>query len=65
MYFFWKNQHYSKANLFFQTEDTELMSLFLLNAHKDFVVDIMLTKEWDSPVTQMVKTLPEIQETWV
>ena len=41
------------------------MSLFLLNAHKDFVVDIMLTKEWDSPVTQMVKTLPEIQETWV
>ena len=41
------------------------MSLFLLNAHKDFVVDIMLTEEWDFPVTQMVKTLPEIQETWV
>lgn len=34
--------------IFLELEDTELMSLFLLNAHKDFVVDIMLAKEWDS-----------------
>ena len=64
MYFFGKI-NITVKQIFFQTEDTELMSLFLLNAHKDFVVDIKLTKEWDFPVTQMVKTLPEIQETWV
>ena len=64
MYFFGKI-NITVKQIFFQTEDTELMSLFLLNAHKDFVVDIMLTEEWDFPVTQMVKTLPEIQETWV
>ena len=64
MYFFGKI-NITVKQIFFQTEDTELMSLFLLNAHKDFVVDIMLTKEWDFPVTQTVKTLPEIQETWV
>ena len=54
MYFFLIN--IMVKQIFFQTEDTELMSLFLPNAHKDFVVDIMLAKEWDFLVTQTVKT---------